>query len=304
LSPTSHNPRSADPNPTASHAPGALLGPLLLIGAGGMLGRQWQALLRREAIAFDAPQRSQLDLANPATLDTAINPRHRVVVNCAAYTQVDKAETEEDAARLINATGVAALARRCAAVGALLVHYSTDYVFNGVSDSPYAIDHRIDPINAYGRTKAEGEAAIRAAGCRHLILRTSWLYAPWGTNFVRTIAKLVRTKESIRVVDDQRGRPTSCATLAESTLALLRAGADGTLHVTDGGECTWHGFAAEIGRQLAAPCRVDPCTTAEFPRPAKRPAYSVLDLGPTEAIIGRLPHWKTQLAAALADLEP
>ncbi len=202
-----------------------------------------------------------------------------------------------------NGDGPRRLAEACKRAFVPLVHFSTDYVFAGHGAEPYRVDAPLDPQSAYGRTKAAGETAIRESGAEHLILRTSWLYAPWANNFVRTIAKLSRERDALKVVDDQRGRPTSAEHLATSTLALLRQAARGTLHVTDGGECTWFGLASEIVRLLGSPCVVSPCTTAEFPRPAPRPAYSVLDLSRTEALLGKLPDWRVNLEDVMARLE-
>lgn len=185
----------------------------------------------------------------------------------------------------------------------MLVTYSTDYVFDGQAQRPYRTGEKRAPLNAYGRSKAVGEELLERSGGRWMNIRTSWLYAPWGNNFVRTIAKLLREKPSIKVVNDQRGRPTSAEHLAAATLAMIDAGATGHQHVTDGGECTWYEFAVEIGRLIAAPGKVEPCTSAEFPRPAKRPAYSVLDLTETEQLIGSMPDWRANLAHVVKRME-
>ena len=284
-----------------------LIGPVLVPGARGMLGRAVTTLLRARAVACTPLDRSALDLADEASIERAVAPGARIVINCAAYTDVDGAESNTDAARIGNATGVGALARRCEAVGALLVHFSTDYVFDGAgtpTGAPYPTDHPKNPINAYGRTKSEGEDLILDSGAAHLILRTSWLYAPWGKNFVRTIARAGAEKPALRVVNDQRGRPTSAERLALTTLAMIEAGARGVHHATDAGECTWYEFASEIVRALGLPARVEPCTSAEFPRPAARPAYSVLDISTTEDLIGPLTPWQDALADTLNRLEP
>jgi len=283
--------------------PQPLNGPVLILGASGMLGRAMVAAVSRagqEARTLSPPR---LDLTDPASIDAAIDGSCPLVINCTAYTDVDGAESHEELARGINATGVGRLARRCAAAGATLVHYSTDYVFDGAGSSPYPTDHPRRPINAYGRTKARGEEAVEQSSARFLILRTSWLYAPWGRNFVRTIARVASERPTLRVVNDQRGRPTSAESLAELTLAMLRAGATGTHHATDDGECTWFEFAGAIVDGLGLPCTVEPCTTAEFPRPAARPAYSVLDLSRTRALIGPIPSWRERLADVLNRLE-
>lgn len=278
--------------------------PLLVLGDRGMLGRAFRQLLTERDRAFEGFDLPAVDIGDADQVDKLFARPWSAVINCAAYTNVDGAEIEEAAAFRANATAPGLVAAACARHRVPLVHFSTDYVFAGNAHQPYAVDAPNAPLGVYGRSKAAGEAAIRASGCRHLILRTSWLYAPWGKNFVRTMAQLTATKPELKVVDDQRGRPTSAEHLAVSALALLDCGTSGTLHVTDGGECSWYEFTVEIARQLGRTCTIKPCTTAEFPRPAPRPAYSVLDLGPTEALLGPMPHWKTNLAQVLAKAEP
>ncbi len=268
-----------------------------------MLGRAWETLLCLGHIDFDAPTLDTLDLTDEHSIEATLTRKYDVVVNCAAYTDVDGAEANESLALSINAVGAALLAKRCRAADATLVHYSTDDVFPGDADAPYAVDRRLEPIGAYGRTKAAGEEAIEHSECDYLIVRTSWLYAPWGNNFVRTIARLARERDTLRVVNDQRGRPTSAEHLARTTLALLSAGARGIYHVCDGGQCTWFEFAQEIARLTDASCDVRPCETSEFPRPAPRPGYSVLSLTTTEDLVGPMNHWKHNLANVLSRLE-
>jgi dTDP-4-dehydrorhamnose reductase len=275
---------------------------VLLLGADGMLGRAWVDLLMRENIQHRATDVGALDITDSQAVTEAITEEVDTVVNCAAFTDVDGAESRESEAARINEHGPAVLAARCRETGSSLVHYSTDYVFDGRASEPYPTDHRIAPTNAYGRTKAAGERRIRESGCKHLVVRTSWLYAPWGKNFVRTIARLARERDRLDVVDDQRGRPTSAGHLAATTLALLGRGASGTFHVTDGGECTWFDLAREIGAIVAPTCRVQPCTSEAFPRPAPRPAYSVLDLSQTEALLGPMPTWQENLAKVLEQI--
>jgi dTDP-4-dehydrorhamnose reductase len=277
----------------------------IVLGAGGMLGRQWsdalsEAIGRGEAAALD---RAACDILAPGSLDAAIPKGAEVVINCAAYTNVDGAESEEDIAFAINGFAVGEIAGRCREVGALLVHYSTDYVFPGDAQAPYPIDAPRKALGSYGRSKALGEELVEASGADFLTLRSSWLYAAHGNNFVRTILRLAGERESLRVVDDQRGRPTSVPMLVETTQRLLGAGARGTLHATDGGECTWFEFASEIVRVAGLPCRVEPCTSEEFPRPAPRPAYSVLDLTATERLIGPLRDWREALADVVTKVQ-
>ncbi|MEM1329452.1 MAG: dTDP-4-dehydrorhamnose reductase [Planctomycetota bacterium] len=292
---------SADPNQ---------LGTLLIIGGAGMLGTAWRRLAEREGVAFHAPSLEEFDLTTEAPAEAIASGRFSAVVNCAAWTDVDGAEDHEEQATEINGGAVARLATACAEEKVPLVHYSTDYVFQGDASEPYATDHARDPLNAYGRSKAVGEEAIEASGCHHLTIRTSWLYAPWGKNFVLTMRSLCRSRDELKVVDDQRGRPTSAEHLAEASLALLRAdaaatGQHGLFHVSDGGEpCTWHGFASAINEIAAeSRCTVHPCTTDEFPRPALRPAYSVMDLDKTESAIGPRPAWRDLLADTLGRVQ-
>ena len=272
---------------------------ILLIAPEGMLGTAWRKLLEAKDIPYRTASLPEFDITDPNAIKKFVTPDIGVVINCCAYTNVDGAEESEDMATLVNGTGVGYLAEACSQADALLIHYSTDYVFNGNATAPYPVDGPIEPCNAYGRSKADGEREIREHDCEHLILRTSWLYAPWANNFVLTIAKLAKEKESLKVVDDQRGRTTSAEHLAATTLKLIEEGARGTLHVTDGGECTWYEFAKVIAEHANPACRVEPCGSDEYPRPAVRPAYSVLDLGPTEAIVGEMSGWQENLKNVL-----
>jgi dTDP-4-dehydrorhamnose reductase len=274
--------------------------PFFIVSPDGMLGRAWQALLDARGLAHSGAAFPGLDLRDPASVARFVEPKFRVVINCAAYTDVDGAEKHEAEADAVNATGLAHLAARCRETGALLVHYSTDYVFDGTASTPYAVDAPRQPQGAYGRTKAHGEELLERSGCAFLMIRTSWLYAPWGKNFVDTIAKFGAERPVLRVVGDQRGRPTSAQYLAERSLALIENDARGTFHVTDGGECTWFEFARAIVAGTSGTARVEPCTTAEYPSKTPRPAYSVLDLSRTEAMIGPSRDWRDNLADVLS----
>lgn len=290
---------------------------ILLTGGTGQVG--WE--LRRALAPLGevvAPGRAELDLLDPGALRAAIRElAPRLVANAAAYTEVDRAESEPERAYAANATAPAVLAEEAARAGALLVHYSTDYVFDGEKGAPYAEDDPCAPLNVYGRTKREGEVAVAAAGGPHLVLRTSWVYGTRGKNFLRTMLRLAREREELRVVDDQRGAPTWCRMVAEATavvVAGLRDGSGGfapegapwgTYHLSAAGETTWHGFAREIvaldPRRDEQRCRaVLPIGTAEYPTPARRPRASVLDGSRLAAAFGvRLPHWREQLLQAL-----
>ena len=304
---------------------------ILLLGRGGQVGWELQRLLE-PAAQLIAPPRDEADLAQPEALRAKVRQwRPEVIVNAAAYTAVDAAEKDEALARVINADAPRVLAQEAALAGALLVHYSTDYVFDGCKREPYREDDAVAPASAYGRTKLAGEEAIRASGCRHLILRTSWVYAPRGKNFVLTILRLARelsrpwaaptdgelrelsrpgaAPTELRVVADQVGSPTSARSLAEATVKALARRAEGTYHATGAGVTSWHGFAERI---VAAGSRLGLCheipvraiTTADYPTPARRPAYSVLDNTRLQAELGiRLPTWEVALDQCLAGVQ-
>ncbi len=249
----------------------------LITGAGGMLGRDLQSALAGRAVT--PLTRAELDIADATACANAV-AGHDVVLNAAAYTAVDDAETHEDAATLINATGAENLARASAAVGAVLVQYSTDYVFAGDAASPYPEHTPLAPVSAYGRSKAEGERRARAAHPEAtIVLRTAWLYGEHGPNFVNTMMRLYREREgALTVVNDQHGQPTWTRDLAEQTVRMLDAGVrSGTLHGTNAGATTWYGFARAIVENLGGdPATVMPTDSAQFARPARRPANSVL----------------------------
>ncbi len=225
-----------------------------------------------------------------------------LVLNATGYTDVDGAESDPTAADLVNRAGAEYLAESCQSVGALLVHYSTDYVFGGQADSPYPVQSPTDPQCVYGVTKLAGEDAIRAINGEHLIIRSSWLYASHGRNFIDSILKLARRRSEISVVTDQIGRPTSCVDLAAMTFDLIDAGARGVFHGANDGFCSWHELAEFIVGKAGEDCVVKPCSTEEFPRPAKRPAYSVLDLTKTIDLIGTPPHWKEAASVCVKQL--
>ncbi len=285
-----------------AHARNMPEGPFVILGAGGMLATAWQHTLEHAQCPHVALTQAQFELTDPANWATYLPHRGGVVINCAAYTDVDGAEVDTELAEQVNGHTVGDLARFCAERDTTLVHYSTDYVFNGAADRPYPADAPTDPCNAYGRSKLIGEQAIAASGCRALVVRTSWLYAPWGNNFVRTIHRLAGERDSLRVVDDQLGRPTSAVALAANSLKLLELEQAGTFHVTDGGQCSWYELARAIVELSGARCEVEPCTTDEFPRPATRPAYSVLSVRATESLVGPLPHWRAGVADTIKQL--
>ena len=278
--------------------------PVVVLGAAGMLGRATLAELTRRGVNHRGLVRAQVDLARPETLETGLPQGTGSVINCAGWTYVDAAEGQDAEATAVNGRGVGELAARCKAIGALLVHYSTDYVFAGKASAPYTTDQRRAPLNAYGRSKAVGEELLEQSGARHLLLRTSWVYAPWGKNFVRTIARLAGQRPSLSVVNDQLGRPSSAEQLARVTLELMRADACGTFHVSDDGQCTWFEFAQAIVAHTGSACCVEPCSSEQFPSPAVRPSYSVLDLTRTRQLVPDIQPWQQCLADVMRRLEP
>jgi dTDP-4-dehydrorhamnose reductase len=275
---------------------------VMLLGHDGQLGRAWRGLLVSHEIDHCLIGTDQINLARPDDIDTGLLRGYTHLINCAAWTDVDGAEKHEDEAMAVNGQSVGALARACATAGAMLVHYSTDYVFDGETGAPYAIDHPRRPVNAYGRSKLAGEQALEKSAARFLLIRTSWLYSPWGKNFVRTMAQLAGQRDVLRVVNDQRGTPTSAEHLARLSLALLMRDQTGTFHITDGGECSWYEFALAIVEGLGSACRVEPCTSDEFPRSARRPACSILNVERAIGIIGPMPGWRVNLADVLRRL--
>jgi len=275
-----------------------------------MLGRDVLGALERVGVvAADVTtlNRSMLDITNPTQVTAAVEAAvgsGDVVVNCAAWTAVDDAETQEAAAFAANAVGPQLLARACAAIGARLVQPSTDYVFDGTATSPYPVDAPAAPRSAYGRTKAAGEWAVRTELPHgHWVLRTAWLYGEHGPSFVRTMARLEADREFVDVVDDQHGQPTWTRDLAMRIVALVDADAPpGIYHACAAGQTSWHGLATEVFDLLGAdPARVRRTTSAAFVRPAPRPAYSVLDLsGWDKAGLTPMRDWREALAEAVS----
>ncbi|MDQ2958847.1 MAG: dTDP-4-dehydrorhamnose reductase [Actinomycetota bacterium] len=278
----------------------------LITGAHGQLGSDLQRVLAPTAGSTDqvaALGSKDLDITDRAAIAAAVaETAPEVIVNAAAYTAVDAAETDEERAYAINATGPALLAAEAARSGAKLIQVSTDYVFDGRASVPYPVDAPTNPQSAYGRTKLAGELAVRELAPQlGYLVRTAWVYGASGANFVKTMARLEKGNLTLSVVDDQRGSPTWSQDLARGIVELVRSGAPaGTYHCTNGGDTTWYGFTQAIFAELAAdPDRVLPTTTDKFPRPAPRPAYSVLaDDGWRAAGLSPLPGWREALRAA------
>ena len=275
----------------------------LVTGAGGMLGHDLVACLEAAGEQVTGLRHSDLDITASGSVDKAFTEhRPEIVVNCAAWTAVDDAESREAEAHAVNAVGPRVLAQQCASGDARLLQVSTDYVFAGDGTTPYAEDAKPDPKTAYGRTKLAGEEAVlQTLPDNGVVVRTAWLYGEHGANFVRTMLRLEAERESLDVVADQRGQPTWTADVAEQLLLLGRSpSARGIYHATSSGETTWCDLAREVFTLLGAdPLRVNPTTTDRFPRPAPRPAYSVLGHARwAELGVPPIRHWKTAVAEA------
>jgi len=306
--------------------------PIVLLGKNGQVGFELERLLPRlgKLIALD---RGDLDLSKASEIRRTVQElRPRLIVNAAAYTAVDQAETDQDAARALNAEAPAILAEEAKKIAAALVHFSTDYVFDGLKGSPYVEEDPTNPVSVYGRTKLAGEEAIRQIGVPHLIFRTAWVYGTRGRNFLLTILRLASQREELRVVSDQVGAPTWCREIANATVSVLQnlsTGRDfasslpsvsGTYHMTASGTTTWFDFTQAIreeathapstlpwiaaitsGRPLVVQ-RIIPISTAEYPTPARRPPYSVLsNVRFSQTFNLRLLDWRVQLRSAFSD---
>lgn len=284
---------------------------ILVTGGSGQLGHEVLKLLRNTPHEVHAPSLTELDLLYPARIGTVIE-RYRPdrVINCAAYTAVDHAEREREAAFTINRDAAGALAAALAVTGGRLLHVSTDYVFDGRQSRPYTEDDVPAPLGVYGQSKRAGELAVLEAMPQALVLRSAWLYGVHGHNFVKTMLRMAGEGRPLRVVNDQTGTPTWAADIARVILRLLDSPASGILHYTNAGRVTWHGFATAIleeaqalGFELATHS-VEPIPTAAWPTPARRPAWSVLDTGRIERLLAlAIPHWRDSLVQMLRELQ-
>lgn len=275
-----------------------------------VFGKTGQVATALQALAPDAVflGRDRADLSDPAACAAAIRAHApAAVINAAAWTAVDRAESEEAAATVINGAAPAAMARACADLGVPLVQISTDYVFDGAGDRPFAPGDPTAPLSAYGRSKLAGEQGVRAAGGPHAILRTSWVFSAHGANFVKTMLRLGRERDSINVVADQTGGPTPASAIAESCLSIagqLQAdpAKSGTCHLSGAPDVTWAGFARAIMAEAGLACAVNDIPTSAWPTPARRPLNSRLDCGSLAAFGLSRPDWRAGLRATLSDL--
>lgn len=273
---------------------------VVVTGAGGMLGRDVVRAAEVAGHEVVGLPRAELDVTDAAAVGRAIGSvRPDAVVNCAAWTDVDGAEAEEAAATLVNGAGAGHVADAAVDAGASVVHVSSDYVFDGTKDSPYVESDPTAPLSAYGRGKLAGERAVLDGEGRRAVVRSSWLFGTGGGNFVETMLALAAERGEVRVVGDQIGCPTYTGHLAPALVGLAAGGATGMFHVAGAGAASWHGFAREIFAAAGVPCRLEEATAADFPRPATRPAFSVLATERSDA--PRLAPWQEGLAAYLAE---
>jgi dTDP-4-dehydrorhamnose reductase len=283
---------------------------ILVTGANGQLGWELGQLAKSyPTFEFIFVDRSQLDLSLPETFEKIIHTiKPDCIINTAAYTAVDKSETEKALAYTVNATAVQELARISKVLAIPFITYSTDYVFDGEANQPYLSSTKMDPVNYYGSTKAAGETLALEANEHTIIIRTSWVFSSHGNNFVKTMMRLMQERESLNIVADQKGRPTYAKDLAIATMKMIEAiqagkKLNGVYHYANTGETTWFDFAAKIKAIAGLTCALNPIETKDFPTPAKRPAYSVLDTSKIEEALSlSIPHWEESLANCMKEI--
>jgi len=282
---------------------------ILITGANGQLGNELRNISGNYInFRFFFTDVAELDITSPDAINVFFKKNSiQAVINCAAYTAVDKAESDEPTTMLINATAVGYLANACNNAGATLIHISTDYVYDGCSCKPYGEDYPAAPVSVYGRTKLAGEkAALKTS--RSAIIRTSWLYSPFGVNFVKTMLRLGKERETLNVVFDQAGTPTYAADLAHAVMEIVKAAEGnnfipGIFNYSNEGVCSWYDFAREIMQQASLKCVVLPIETKDYPTPATRPHFSVLNKARIKEAYGlKIPHWKDSLTKCLAEI--
>lgn len=275
---------------------------ILVTGANGQLGCEMRRLGAVSPNNYIFTDVAELDITNAdAVMYVAKHYSIDAIVNCAAYTNVDKAESDEATAELINATAVGNLARAMKEVDGTLFHISTDYVFGSEGNTPRTEEMPLDPLGVYGRTKLHGEQAIAESGCKALIFRTAWLYSEFGNNFLKTMLRLTAEREQLNVVFDQVGTPTYAGDLALAIFSIIEAGVyegnEGIYHFSNEGVCSWYDFAVEIAAAAGhTGCRINPCHSSEFPSPVTRPPYSVLDKTKIKNTFDiDIPHWRESM---------
>jgi dTDP-4-dehydrorhamnose reductase len=274
---------------------------ILITGANGQLGNEIRVLAASTGENYIFTDVNELDITDrKSVIDFITSNDIQVVVNCAAYTQVDQAEDDELLADKINHLAVSYLAEGCLRNSAVLLHISTDYVFDGSRNTPYTEEVPTAPLGVYGKTKLEGETAVRASGCKHLIIRTSWLYSSFGSNFVKTMQRLTADRDELKVVFDQVGTPTYAADLGRAIVNIIEdekyESNQGIYHFSNEGVCSWYDFAVVIQDLFGNRCNIQPCHSDEFPSKVKRPHFSVLDKTKIKQTFDlTIPHWKNSL---------
>ena len=285
---------------------------ILVTGANGQLGHEMQRVAKssnHNYIFTDvADGYEKLDITNIEDIRNMVkNNNVDIIVNCAAYTNVDKAESDYDTANLINNTAAGNLATAMKEAGGTLIHISTDYVFQGDRNTPCQEDWTTNPLGVYGKTKLAGEAAIATTGCNSIIIRTAWLYSQWGKNFVKTMQSLTATHDTLKVVFDQVGTPTFAGDLADTIAHIINTGQTnktGIYHFSNEGVCSWYDFAKMICKLSGNTCDISPCYSKEFPSPVKRPHFSVLDKRKIKETFGiKVPYWTDSLEVCIKQLE-
>jgi len=281
---------------------------ILITGANGQLGNEMRRVSIKSKNRYIFTDVAELNITDKDAIRKMIDgEKISVVVNCAAYTNVDKAEDDETTADLLNNKAVKNIAEACKELDATLIHISTDYVFQGDKNTPRKEDEHTNPMGAYGRTKLAGEESVKHSGCKYIIIRTAWLYSPFGKNFVKTMRKLTSDKDSIKVVFDQVGTPTYAGDLAAVIYKIIEnnmLGKTGFYHFSNEGVCSWYDFAQEICALSGNSCDVEPCHSDEFPSKVQRPSFSVLDKTKIkETFDVKIPYWKESLEKCIKELE-
>lgn len=281
---------------------------ILVTGANGQLGNEMRLLGATSKNNYIFTDVTELNITDKAAISAMVKEhRIQVIINCAAYTNVDKAEDDEATADLLNHTAARYLAEAAKEADAVLIHVSTDYVFHGDKNVPYTEDEPTSPLGVYGRTKLAGEQAIQQSGCRYLIFRTAWLYSSFGNNFVKTMRRLTSERDTLNVVFDQVGSPTFAGDLACAIFEVVEkeayVGTEGIYHYSNEGVCSWYDFAVEISNLSHTRCDIRPCHSDEFPSKVTRPSYSVLDKTKLKKTFGIVvPHWKESLVKCIEQL--
>lgn len=280
---------------------------ILVTGANGQLGNEMRAMSLQSEDKYVFTDVAELDITDAQSIRTLVEKEKiNIIVNCAAYTNVDKAEEDKQTANLINNVAVGNLAIAAKSVNATLIHVSTDYVFNGESNVPYTECDMTEPTGVYGKTKLAGENAITDSGCNYIILRTAWLYSVWGNNFVKTMLKLTGEKDSLNVIFDQIGTPTYAEDLAKAIVWIIdrnMTDQTGIYHFTNEGVCSWYDFTVAIGDIGGNHCNIRPIHSDEYPSKVKRPHYSVLDKVKFRETFGyQIPHWRESLEKCINQL--